>query len=70
MDTCRDISALVSRSLDERLGTRARLRIRFHLLICGACRRFDAQARLLREAARRLAARALAPGAEGPPPAP
>jgi hypothetical protein len=70
MDTCRDISALVSRSLDERLGTRARLRIRLHLLICGACRRFASQARLLRQAARRLAAQALAPGPDGPPPAP
>ena len=69
MDTCRDISALVSRSLDERLGTGDRLRVRFHLLVCGACRRFEGQARLLRAAARRLAARSLAPGPDGEPPA-
>lgn len=69
MATCRDISALVSRSLDERLGPVDRLRIRLHLLICDACRRFASQARLLRQAVRRVAAQALAPGPDGPPPA-
>jgi predicted anti-sigma-YlaC factor YlaD len=61
MDSCRDISALVSRAMDERLPPVARLRIRLHLLICGACRRFEAQVQLLRTAARQVASRALAP---------
>jgi predicted anti-sigma-YlaC factor YlaD len=67
MDTCRDISALVSRAMDERLRPAARLRIRFHLLMCGACRRFEQQVRLLRSAARQVAARALRDDGREPP---
>jgi predicted anti-sigma-YlaC factor YlaD len=67
MDTCRDISALVSRAMDERLRPAARLRIRFHLLMCGACRRFERQVRLLRSAARQVAARALRDDGGEPP---
>jgi predicted anti-sigma-YlaC factor YlaD len=69
MDTCRDISVLVSRAMDERLGPAERLRIRLHLLMCGACRRFQGQVQLLRTAARAVAARTLRPGpGDDPPP--
>lgn len=54
MDTCRDISALVSRAMDTRLGLGERLRVRLHLAICGACRRFSRQVEILRKAARQL----------------
>lgn len=67
MDTCRDISALVSRAMDEDLRPSERLRVRFHLLMCGACRRFERQVRLLRSAARQAAARALRDDGGDPP---
>ena len=54
MDTCRDISALVSRAMDARLSLGERLRVRLHLAICGGCRRFSRQAQILRRAARQL----------------
>ena len=54
MDTCRDVSALVSRAMDARLSWVERLRVRFHLAICVACRRFSRQVQILRRAARQL----------------
>lgn len=59
MDSCRDISLLVSRSLDTRLSAGERLRVRLHLLLCRSCRQFDVQLRLLRRASRALGRRAL-----------
>lgn len=53
MLSCKDTSALVSRSMDEALSWRQRLAVRLHLLMCGACRRFVGQMSLLRRAARR-----------------
>ena len=52
--TCRDISALVSRAMDARLSVSERLRVRLHLAICGACRRFAQHVRMLRWGARQL----------------
>jgi len=54
VDTCRDVSALVSRAMDARLSFGERLRVRVHLAICGACRRFAKQVRMLRWGARQL----------------
>lgn len=58
MDTCRDISALVSRAMDNRLSLGERLRVRLHLLLCQACRQFAHQMQLLRSATRQLRQRA------------
>ncbi|MEO8224825.1 MAG: zf-HC2 domain-containing protein [Gammaproteobacteria bacterium] len=58
LDSCRDISALVSRAMDGRLSLGERFRVRIHLAICGACRRFARQVRQLRTATRELARRA------------
>ena len=55
LDTCRDVSALVSRAMDEHLSVGERLRVRLHLAICAACRQFARQVRTLRWAARKLA---------------
>lgn len=52
MLTCKDTSALVSRSLDEQLSWRQRMAVRLHLLMCAACRNFAAQMSFLRRAAR------------------
>ncbi len=54
MDTCRDVSELVSRAMDTRLTLVERGRVRLHLLFCAACRRFERQVALLRWGARRL----------------
>jgi hypothetical protein len=54
MNSCRDISALVSRGMDARLGSGQRWRVRLHLLTCAACRRFERQVKLLRWGAREL----------------
>ncbi|MEO7386293.1 MAG: zf-HC2 domain-containing protein [Gammaproteobacteria bacterium] len=54
MDTCRDISALISRAMDARLSVSERLRMRLHLALCSACRKFSRQVRLLRWASRQL----------------
>jgi predicted anti-sigma-YlaC factor YlaD len=43
--------------MDARLSTGERLRVRFHLAICGACRQFSRQVRALRWGARQLARR-------------
>lgn len=46
MLSCRDLAHRhASDYLDGQLGWRARLSVRFHLLICDRCRRFVAQLR-------------------------
>lgn len=55
MLNCRQVTRLVSRSMDERLPWHLRLGVRIHLLYCVWCRRYLAQVRFLRIAARRLA---------------
>ena len=43
MMSCRELTELASDYLDGRLSTPARLRVRLHLLMCNACRRYIAQ---------------------------
>ena len=57
MTSCRDISALVSRSLDERLTWAQRLQVRVHLAMCSACRSFERQTRFLSHACKALGKR-------------
>jgi hypothetical protein len=40
---CKEISKLVTHSLDEPLTLRQRLRVRWHLFVCVYCRRFQKQ---------------------------
>lgn len=56
--SCRAASRLISASLDRALTPRERISLRFHLLCCGACRRFRNQVRLLRAAVQKLDERA------------
>jgi len=44
--------------MDTRLSFGERLRVRLHLAICGACRRFSRQMQILRWATRQLGQRA------------
>ncbi len=55
MLTCKEVSALVSQSLDRRLSWRERLGVRLHLFICDACTRFKWQMEFLRRATQRFA---------------
>jgi Putative zinc-finger len=55
MLNCRQITRLVSRSMDSRLAWHQRLAIRVHLLYCVWCRRYAAQLQFVRKAARELA---------------
>lgn len=51
---CRDVHRLTSEGMDRPLNPAERLRVRLHLLRCRACRRFDAQMRLLRASMRQM----------------
>jgi hypothetical protein len=50
---CKDVTRLLSQAQDRRLPFLARWRVRAHLKVCEMCTRFEAQLRVLREAARR-----------------
>jgi hypothetical protein len=49
---CRQITRIASRSCEEPTGPLTRFRLKVHLGICTACRRYLAQLDLLRRAAR------------------
>ena len=53
MLNCKDVSRLVSRRQDEPLSRGDRFRMWVHMLLCDACRAFERQTALLREAMRR-----------------
>lgn len=55
MLSCKEAAQLVSRSLDEPIDLRQRLALRFHLLMCRFCSRYERQARFIRKAMRILA---------------
>ena len=48
---CADMSRLASRSLEQPLSLRIRLRMRLHYLICVWCKRYFKQLKFLRQAA-------------------
>ncbi len=50
--TCREVHQLTSEGLDRHLSVIERLRVRLHLLVCVACRRFNQQTLLIRRAVR------------------
>jgi hypothetical protein len=51
---CKEVTRLVSRGLDRRLGLGARVRLRVHLAICDGCSHFNRQMVFLRKAMKRL----------------
>lgn len=55
MMTCKQVSQLVSESLDRQLSWRERIGMRIHLYMCNACSRFAEQMRFLRTVVRRFA---------------
>jgi predicted anti-sigma-YlaC factor YlaD len=52
--TCREVHRLTSESYDRELTLTERLRLRVHLALCGGCRNFSGQMRLLHGAMRRF----------------
>lgn len=54
MKTCKEVHRLVIEGQDRKLSLLERIAVRVHLMMCGACRRFEAQMDLLREAVRRF----------------
>jgi hypothetical protein len=54
---CRDISKLVSESMERKLSFRERVQLAMHLAMCRLCAGFARQIRLLRTAARQDAER-------------
>ena len=55
MLTCKDVSKLVSESLEHDLPFRQRIGVRFHLMMCSLCRKYQRQTLLLRELFHRMA---------------
>jgi hypothetical protein len=54
MLNCRQATRLISQSMDTSLPWPRRLAVRFHLLYCVWCRRYAAQLKILRKAAKQL----------------
>lgn len=52
MLNCRQVTRLVSQSMDARLAWHQRVAVRLHLLYCVWCRRYAAQMQILRKAAK------------------
>ncbi|MEA3435252.1 MAG: zf-HC2 domain-containing protein [Thermodesulfobacteriota bacterium] len=52
MHNCKEITRLVSESLDRKLPLHQRMGIRVHLLMCKFCSRYKKQLLILREAMR------------------
>lgn len=58
MLSCKDVSFIVSQSLDRKLALRERLGLKLHLMMCNACRRMADQMQLLRAVSLRYQAAA------------
>jgi len=56
MLSCKDVTRLISESMDHSLPFGKRFGVRLHLLICTFCARYERQLLLIRETVRRLAA--------------
>lgn len=65
MLSCKDVTRLISESMDTSLPIGKRIGVRLHLLICKFCARYERQLLLIRDTVRRLAA---AEGIPGEPP--
>ncbi|MBW1775400.1 MAG: zf-HC2 domain-containing protein [Deltaproteobacteria bacterium] len=51
MLSCKEVSLLVSQSLDRKLPFRQRVAVRMHLIMCKFCSRYKEQLLILKEAA-------------------
>lgn len=56
MLSCKDVTQLLSESMDHSLPLGKKIGVRLHLVICKFCERYERQLLLIRETARRLVA--------------
>lgn len=64
---CKDISHLVSRSMDERLPLPRRMGITFHLMMCRYCARYAKQLKIIRQKIRSFSGFGAEPAAKPMP---
>jgi hypothetical protein len=62
MLSCKDVTRLLSDSMDRSLPIGKRIGVRLHLLICKFCARYERQLHLIRDTVRRIAAAEETPG--------
>jgi len=62
MLSCKDVTQLISRSMDTSLPVGKRIGVRIHLLICRFCARYEKQLLVIRETVRRVVAAEELPG--------
>lgn len=62
MLSCKDVTLLLSESMDTSLSIGMRIGVRFHLIICKWCARYKRQLLLIRETVRHLASTVEKPG--------
>ena len=51
---CKQASQVISQSLDRKLSLRERFALKFHLLICNACKHFNQQLLAMRTSFKKL----------------
>ncbi len=51
---CKEVSRLISEGLDRKMPPPERARLRYHFVICEACRTVDEQMQFLRRAMREI----------------
>jgi len=56
--TCRDTTPLISELMDHKLPLGKRLRVRFHLGVCGVCSLYKKQLEIIQALARKLGSEA------------
>ncbi len=56
MISCKDITRLISDSMDRSIPLGKRVGVRIHLLLCRFCARYERQLLLIRQTAKRLVA--------------
>ena len=67
MRSCKEVSKLVSESLDRNLPFWQRVQLRMHLSLCKLCKRFERDLLHIRDAVRRDAEEALEPADDSQP---
>jgi len=68
MRSCKDISTLLSRSMDEKISWRERWALKTHLMMCRSCSTLAKQMQFLRAASAAAAAEDIADSGPGPGP--
>ncbi len=53
MFSCKKITGMISESMDRKLPLSRRMGIRFHLMMCSLCRRYEQQLLFIRSVLRR-----------------